>query len=417
MVPAFLDRASRKWVFWVLADVLIFLVLALAAWRYYPAQDQMKFQLDAALKILHGQVPYADFTSEYPPLALLSFLLPALLFRSPLAYYVAFTAELLLCDLLAMALLARLGPRLGIPVRQALAVHALVVLGVGPIIALMYDIIPAMLVLAAVAFFVRGKSTAAWAFVGLGLMTKLFPIVVAPFFALYHLRQMQLGKVAKGVAAFVGVVLALSLPWLLLDAGGFASLFTYHLDRGLHSESTYGTILLLGKVLGLVQVEGIYNFGSWNLYSPLANTLAEVSFIIMAGLLGVVYLLYSRALFRGPAPAMDTGGLPPPAAAAMLQYVTAAVLVFLLTAKVFSAQYLVWLCLLLPLVTGRWRVPLYACFVVAGIFSQVVFPYFYQQFEVYEPSLVVMMVVRNLLLLLGLAFVLLPEEQRQPAFS
>jgi uncharacterized membrane protein len=412
MVFALLHRASQKWVFWVLVDVLIFLVFALVALRYYPAQAQMKFQLDLALKILHGQVPYVDFTSEYPPLALLSFLLPALLFRSPLAYHVAFTVEVLLFDLLAMAFIARIGARLGISLRQALSVHALVILGVGPIVAVMYDIIPAALVLAALFFFMKGKSSAAWALVGLGLMTKLYPIIVAPFFVLYHLRQMRYKEIAKGVVIFAAVVLALSLPWLLLNAGGFWGLFTYHLERGLHSESVYGSLLLLGKILGLVQVEGVYNFGSWNLYSPLADGLARFSFIIMAGLLGIVYVLYSGALLRGPGKAVAIGGLPPEAAATLLRYVTAAVLVFLLSAKVFSAQYLVWLCPLLPLVTGRWRVPLLTCFVVAGVFSQFIFPYYYQQFEVFQPPLVVMMAARNLLLLLGLAFVLLPGERR-----
>jgi hypothetical protein len=130
----------------------------------------------------------------------------------------------------------------------------------------------------------------------------------------------------------------------------------------------------------------------------------------MAGLLGLVYLLYTRYLSRGTRDTGEIAGLPPAAAAALIKYVTAAVFVFILFAKVFSAQYLVWLCPLLPFVTGRWRVPVYACFLMAGAFSQFVYPYHYQLFELFSPPLVVMMAVRNLLLLVCGAMVLLPEK-------
>ena len=410
MVLAFLRKVSQKWAFWVLADVLVFLVFALIAWRYYPAQSQMESQIGLSVKILDGQVPYVDFTSEYPPLALLGYLLPALLFRSPMGYYIAFVIEMLLFDLLAISLITKISRRLGIPVAKALTVHALVIVAVGPIMAVSYDIIPAVLVLAAVSLFISGRTNLAWAMVGLGLMTKLYPIVIIPFFFLYQLRQAQYKQIARGVIMFVVVTLALSLPWLLLNAKGFLSLFTFHLERGLHSETTYGSVLLLGKILGLVQVEGVYSFGSWNLNSPPADRLADVSFILMAGLLGIVYLLYARCLLRGTRDKGDIVGLRPVASATLLQYVTAAVFIFILFAKVFSVQYLLWLCPLLPLITGRWQVPVYACFLMAGAFSQFVYPYHYQLFELFTPSLIVMMAVRNLLLLACGVFVLLPKE-------
>ncbi len=41
-----------------------------------------ELERQVALNMLDGQIPYRDFATEYPPLALLSFLLPALLFSS-----------------------------------------------------------------------------------------------------------------------------------------------------------------------------------------------------------------------------------------------------------------------------------------------------------------------------------------------
>jgi uncharacterized membrane protein len=413
MAFAFLTKVSRKWVFWVLVDILIFLVFALIAWRYFPSQKQTEYQLNIALNILHGQVPYVNFLSEYPPWVLFSFLLPALLFRSLTAYYVVFTVELLLFDLLAMALIARISSRLGISVKKSLLIHALVLIAIGPIIVASFDIIPAVLVLAALTFFISGRSNIAWAFVGLGVMTKLYPIIVAPFFVLYQVRQKQYKQIAQGVTILIVVVLALSLPWLVLNTKGFLATFTYHLERGLHSESTYGSILLVGKILGLVQVGGIYNFGSWNLYSPLADQLARVSFIIMAGLFAIVYLLYTRAILRGTNNPIETVVFKPTTTTTLVQYVSAAIFIFILSGKVFSMQYLVWLCPLLPLITGRWQIPLLASFLMAGAFSQFIYPYFYAQFEQFAPNLLLMMFARNVLLLVCATLVLLPRELLQ----
>ena len=57
-----------------------------------------------AVKILDGQVPYSDFSSEYPPLAILSFLLPALFSAAQPAYGFLFALEILLLDLVVLFL-------------------------------------------------------------------------------------------------------------------------------------------------------------------------------------------------------------------------------------------------------------------------------------------------------------------------
>jgi uncharacterized membrane protein len=410
MTFAFLTKISRKWVSWVLADILIFLVFTLIAWRYFPAEKQTGFYLDTALRMLHGQIPYVDFGIEYPPLALFFYLLPALFFRSLISYYVAFTVELLLFDLLAMFLIAKIGSRLGMPVNKSLLIHALVIIAVGPIVVASFDIIPAVMVLAALAFLISGRSNIAWAAIGLGIMTKLYPFIIAPIFVLYHLRQKQYKQTAQGAIMLIVVVLALSLPWLLLNVDGFFATFTYHLQRGLHSESSYGSILLVGKIIGVVRVEGIYNFSSWNLDSPLADQLSRVSFFIMAGLLAIVYFLYTRTIYKGTNHQRETIVFKLADTAALVQYVTAAILLLMLSGKVFSMQYLIWLCPLLPLITGRWRVPIYASFLTACIFSQFIYPYYYPHFEHFVPLLVVMMFARNALLLLCAVLILLPRE-------
>ena len=301
-----------------------------------------------ALRILDRLVPYIDFATEYPPLALLSFLLPALVFRTPLAYTRAFALEMLLLDLLALALIAALTIRLKRSVWHTLVLYTLFVVAVGPIMISRYDLLPAVLVLAALYAFVSGNHKSAWALLALGIAAKLYPIIIVPFFALYYLRQRQYPRLISGSVTLLVVLLVISLPWLVLDARSLLSFLHYHAERGLHSESTYGSILLVGQLLNLTQVPASMTFGSWNLVSPLADKLASASLYIAAALLFIMYILYGRSLWRQQI-TLQTKILDRDPTLLMCHYSVVAILVFILSNKVFSPQYLIWLCPLLPL--------------------------------------------------------------------
>jgi len=344
------------------------------------------------------QIPYHDFASEYPPLTLLSFLLPGLLASSWMPYVWLFAAEMMIFDLLALVMIADLASRLKMSVKSTLTVYALLILATGPILVARGDVLPAVLVLAALWAFIKGKNKLAWAAAALGFAAKLYPIIILPIFVIYQLKNRQYGRMIAGGAVFAGVTLITILPWIIIDGGGYWHSWTYHLDRGLHSESTYGTALLTGQLMGLTTVPGALTFGSWNLISPLADGLAKMSFYISAAILLVVYGFYAWRLQR------ETGGTPKAAlsetsTAQLLKYATIVVAVFLLTNKVFSAQYLAWLCPLIPLaVDRRFFAPM--AFIIAGVLTQYVYPYNYIPFELGKAAPVLTLLFRNVLLIL-----------------
>ena len=366
-----------------------------------------------ALQMLDGQVPYRDFLSEYPPLALLSFLIPALLFPGPTAYGFAFAVEMLLLDLAVLLILASLATRLKMRLWHVLGIYTLSLLAVGLLVTGRYDLLPATLVLAALYAFISGRNKSAWALLALVTMAKAYPIIIAPIFVLYLLRQRRYGQLISGGAIFLGVVLVLTLPWVVLSPDGFWQFLSYHAERGLHSESSYGSLLLVGQVLGLTQLEGQLTFGSWNLVSPIADSLSKASVYISAGLLLVIYGLYARLVWRrsGPVAGMaapDTG-----AAVLLLRYSLLAVLILLLSSKLFSAQFLIWLCPLLPLVSGQWRYALWLLFLAAAVLTQYIYPFHYIEFELASlelgsPYLVIMMAGRNFLLAVMAVFLIFP---------
>ncbi|MEW6141697.1 MAG: hypothetical protein AB1597_00880 [Chloroflexota bacterium] len=395
-------------------SLLIFGVLHLAiflgfyvviAQLYYPASGE--YERSLALQMLDGRLPYRDFVFEYPPLVILAFLAPALLFRTPLAYSFAFAGELLLFDLTILVLLASLAARFNVSVRGSLVVYTVLLLAVGPLAVCRYDLLPAMLVLASLWAFVSRRTAVAWTLIALGVAAKIYPIVLVPLFFVYQVINREYQRLLRGIVCFLGVLFVVAIPWLIIDTGGFWHSLTYHLERGLHSESTYGTALLMAQVLGWTSVEGSLTYGSWNIASPLADALGGLSFYLTVASLTLVYGLFGWLLRKGLTTRSEVTTLRPQDRGwILLQFASLAVLIFMLTNKVFSAQYLLWLCPLLPLLGGRTRYLVWLLFAVAAALTQYVFPYHYIEFELGGSGTVAVLASRNVLLAVT-AFVIL----------
>jgi len=378
--------------------VIIFLILLPLLARFF-GFGAGSLELYFARLMLNGRIPYHDFANEYPPLALLSFLLPGLITQNGIAYSWAFAAELMVFDLLALLMLADLVQMLKISLKNTLTIYTLVILAVGPILVSRYDLLPAMLVLAAIWAFVKGKNKLAWAAAALGFAAKLYPIIIIPLFFIYQMKNRQYGRFMKGGAAFLITLLVLFLPWIIIDAGGFWHSFTYHFERPLHSESTYGTALLAGQALGLTQVRGDLTFGSWNLFSPLADSLAKISFPLMAAVLIIIYGIFAWRLHR-ESNNDSIIKVSEVSTIKLIKYTTLVVAVFMLTNKVFSAQYMVWLCPLIPLFAGGTQYLIPAMFMVAAIITQYVYPYNYINFELGKSLPVSLLLLRNFILIM-----------------
>ncbi len=294
-----LYKLAQKKAFWIAIHAILFLIIfTLAAWAYYQAPTPGVVEKNIAVSILEGNIPYIDFECEYPPIALVIFLIPALIFRTLPAYYIAFTVEMLLFDVLAIYLIVYLSKRINISVAKSLTVYTLLMaVTAGPLVTQRYDLAPAIMVLAALAAFIAGKNKTAWGVLALGVMAKIFPVVVAPFFAIWLLLKKEYSRLVKGIAVFCGVILATILPWMIMDVNAFWTSMSYHLERGLHAESTYGSFLLLAQMFGLTQVSYDYSFASFNITSPLADSLSHNSFYIMAS----VFLMLIFSCRKGSA--------------------------------------------------------------------------------------------------------------------
>lgn len=394
---------QRTFLFFAVVHAVLFLAV-FASLDYLVGGNG--YELGFVTKILDGMLPFSDFTSEYPPLALFSFLVPALFSSTQPLYGIFFAIEIYLLDLVILFILFKLATRLKLKIWPVLGIYTLCLVAIGPIVTGRFDLLPATLVLVALYAFISGRNKTAWGFLALGAAAKLYPLVIVPLFALFMLRNRQYRRLAQGITIFGGVILALNLPFVIIDADGFWQFLSYHFERGLHSESSYGSVLLVGQMMGLMQLEADLTYGSWNVISSLADALAKYSFYITSAFLLSVYCLYARWLWQKP---KDEGGgvvLNNGAIRQLLLFSLLAIFIMLLTSKVFSPQFLIWLCPLIPLVIQRRLYNPLLLFLVAAGISQYIYPHHYQEFEyaTLGPEcgyqyLIVLLFIRNLLIL------------------
>jgi hypothetical protein len=285
--------------------------------------------------LLDGRLPYRDVFVEYPPGAFVVLTPPALLPEE--AYRHAFKVLMALAGLAMLVVAALILVRLGADSRRlygSLAALALAPLALGPVSLNTYDGWPALLVGGAVAALLYGRSTLAFALLGLAATAKLYPAALLPLFCVVVWRQ----GVRRPLLAFAGTVAVVVVPFAVVGWQGLWDSFEAQAERSLQVESLGGALLLTADRLGLYEaqvVSGSTAAVSRDLAGTVPEALVSLSSLLQLGAVLAVVWLFARV--NGDGERLLAG------AAATL----AGVLAF---SKFISPQYLVWLLPLVPLV-------------------------------------------------------------------
>ena len=155
------------------------LTLWVAPWSDESVNDLFVYR-SFAEPLLDGALPYRDFAFEYPPLAAPAIALPGLLGTGEDSFRWAFAiwtlagaaAVVLLCGALARAT--------GGDPRRAMLAAALMPLLCGALVRTHFDLFPVAILLGGLLLLCRDRPRAGLAVLGLGAMTKLFPLVAVP---------------------------------------------------------------------------------------------------------------------------------------------------------------------------------------------------------------------------------------------
>ena len=307
-----------------LALALLLVAISALANHYGPYrlvndQHDIGVYFERGLWVYPGRQAYSDVFSEYPQVATAFFALPHLLANDWIRttadvepYRYVFTA--LMAVLLALTVQRTHAMR-----RDRRALAFLLLLPAGWYFAHnRFDIIPALLTLLALDALRRDRLRLAFAVLGVATMTKWYALVIAPVFAVY-LWQTRRRALAPCLAVYGGTVGLLVLP-TLLTAGldGFLVPYRFHLGRSFNEENLLALLLRTG-LLDWVPQPVLFK-------------------VFLAGQLAAVPLsLRAR---------VDTWER-------VLKWSALSVLCFMLFAKFYSPQWLLWVTPMLLLLVRR----------------------------------------------------------------
>ncbi len=352
---ASLRATGRSWRWWLLAvpeyaalAALLLSTLWLSARWLLPNGDVDEYRQYALAFWTQRPLLHA-LPAEYPPLAIAPFTLTLL----PPAqdYHLVFALWMATLTLLGYAGFVRFAGR-----RRGLIYILYLLLGAAATLLARFEIVPALVTLAALWATERRRFTAAYALVAAGTLLKLYPAFLLPVVVIAHwhalwpspssssssvpsvvnpspsassaspvrsLRSLLSSPVARGVAFCALLVAAGFAGALALNTAGTISAFRYVALRPLQIESTPASLMWLGSLVGIPALPE-YSFVSLNLSGPLDAWLRPLSAIALVAGVGFVYWRQARGrLSVGHA-------------------FLGCLCVVLVTNKIFSPQYLIW---------------------------------------------------------------------------
>ncbi|MFD0544174.1 glycosyltransferase 87 family protein [Streptomyces mexicanus] len=306
------------------------------------------------LVLSQGAFPAHDTLWQYPPGAAMVLLSPALL--PGLTYFQAFVALTVVADAVIALALARAGTRPGRSLRGAAYwVAGLPLLQHIPLAR--YDLqVTAFAVLSLLAL--RRSSRACGALAALGALVKVWPVLVL-LGTPGAVRRVRRGRGRRSRRRPPGCSWpsCSATPVLRAPAGG----------RGVQIESFGGTVLAFATRAGWPGTVR-YQYGALEFTGPYVSTVAHLALLLSVAAFGLLLWWRVRARRWTPATPYDAA--------------LTAVLLFTVTSRVISPQYMVWLlglaavCLTSRHTTQR---PVAALIALASLVSAIAYPSLYPQ--------------------------------------
>jgi hypothetical protein len=335
-----------------------------------------------------GDLPYRDFAVEYPPGALVAFLLPALVSSTAdgfdLAFETLMVVALAVVSVLIVLTLAALHATVGRTLVSVGAFLAGVAL-LGPFVLTRFDLYAGAATLGAVCAVLHSRDRLGSVLLGLAIATKLYPAVLLPLLVARVWRREGSTAALQCLGLTVGTALVVYLPFAVLAPTGVMRSVWRQVGRPLQIESLGSGVLLAFHHVAGMPLAWASGAGSQNLTGTVAGVASAVTTVVGLAALVLVWARFVRG---------DTAN-----AARFARYSAAAVVAFVAFGKVASPQFLVWLLAVVVLVPGR-RGTLAATLLLASCgLTRMWFPRSYWDLvQQFDPAASWLVLARDLLL-------------------
>ena len=350
--------------------------------------------------VLAGGLPYRDVFFEYPPLASVAIALPGIPGTDAETFRFAFAGWTLLLGVAFVLLCGAIAARTGGDRHRALLAAALMPLLGGALLRTHFDLAPAALTLAGMLLLCMERPRAGLAVLGLGAMTKFFPLLVAPVALAWLVGRGRTREAWQGAAALGAVVAVFSAAAVAASPDGVLDAVRYHTGRPVQIESTPALALLALDKAGMGEALSVASHRSDGLVHPADGLVTAVLASALLVALAVLALLAARR--------------PDPRSLVLTSL--GAITAFVVLGKVLSPQFVIWT---LPLgaLAFAWRMHALAAAVAgAAILTQIEFPARYFDLVAREPFPVAVVAARNAMLVAALLLAiraLQPRRQEQ----
>lgn len=291
--------------------------------------------------VLDGRMPYSGFRFEYPPMSLLFMLVPRLLTWDLHSFYYGCAVLTYVFIVIGSYFLLRMADeRIGCRWQTHLILLCLVVFGSYFVIA-RNDVYPTVMAVIALWLYMGRRYAPAFVIMSLAALTKLYPALflipmLIPFVLRRDWRNLGVSFVCVAVTG-----LLVELPFLIADPGTAFAYLTYHSDRGIQVESVASSIFMVLNTVFPGDLAVVFNYGSDNITGALPDALAPYMNSIMWAVLAVFILVMLVRIARAGLDRERTE-------AVVAVMCVAALMLFITFSKVYSAQYYIWIVLLLP---------------------------------------------------------------------
>ncbi|MBA2283983.1 MAG: hypothetical protein H0W02_00720 [Ktedonobacteraceae bacterium] len=299
--------------------------------------------------------PFHALPMEYPLLTLIPF---TLIMLAPAQWYLIAFGILMTFVAGCIYFMLKRSRSTG----SAIAFAAYLVIGCWASALARFDLLPAALTLGGALLMQRGRWNWAFGLLALAFLLKFYPLVLIPVFFIAQQKQFAASKWYawqrwSGLALFAIICVVVMSVSLLLSVEGTVSSLAYFEDRPIQVETLGAVFLWFGSHVGY-PLKYVFTFGSGNVLSALST---PVSLLLSASFgLGLLYLYWRQ--WRGK---MD-----------IFTACLIALLIAIITGKVFSPQYLIWVTAFVAYV-GRTNWKWLLSWGIVGVLTTLIYPFLY----------------------------------------
>ncbi|MEZ0066632.1 hypothetical protein ABIA32_002644 [Streptacidiphilus sp. MAP12-20] len=308
---------ASAWAGWLFGRALVLLiVLGVLQVPHMDVTNDVKVIYQSWAEVLRtGTFPMDDVTWQYPPLAAAAILLPLWL---PGSYFTGFLTLVLACDAAAMLLLLRARRNGGGVAGAQLWIVAVPLLG--PVVYCRFDLVVTLVAMAALLALTE-RPRLAGTLANLGALLKVWPVLL--------LVGAAPGRRGARVWISCAVTGAVVCFLIAVSMTGAFSFLDFQQNRGIEIESLGALPFYFASLFLRWPGHAEMHYGSLEFLGPHVHAISQLMLALSALSLGFLVLWRLRARRWSRATAADAG--------------LAAVLLFTVTSRVISPQYLVWL--------------------------------------------------------------------------